>query len=159
MEFYYSIRSLFRTIEKGTSLKSSFVFTGITRNASDCNGANENTFQNEKALVKCMIFDLALAVLENDNRPIAEFGELMYESWLLKNSLSKKITNSFINEKISVAKKLGAIGCKLLGAGGGGFILMFAPPEKHEEIKNGLKNLVFVPFEFDGLGSHLTNFE
>ena len=103
--------------------------------------------------------DLALDVLENDNRPIADFGELMYESWLLKNSLSKKITNSFINEKISLAKKLGATGCKLLGAGGGGFILIFAPPEKHEEIKKGLKSLVYVPFEFDSLGSHLTNFE
>ncbi len=136
-------------------------FTGITRNASDIAAEQiKNTRVNESALLQMHdMVDLALDVLESENKPISDFGELMYENWMLKNSLSKKITTSFINETISLAKKLGATGSKLLGAGGGGFILIFAPPEKHEKIKKGLKDLVYVPFAFDSIGSHLTFFE
>ena len=60
---------------------------------------------------------------------------------------------------LSCLKKLGATGCKLLRVGGRDFILIVAPPEKQKKFQNGLKNLVYVPFEFDRLGPHLTNFE
>ena len=78
-----------------------------------------------------------------------DFGKLLNETWKLKKSLSTKISTDFIDEIYQTAITNGALGGKLLGAGGGGFMLFYVEPENQLKIKEALKNLLHIPFEFD----------
>ncbi len=84
-----------------------------------------------------------------------EFGELLDYAWKLKRSLSENITNHTIEEIYNKAKKAGAIGGKLLGAGGGGFILFYVPKNKQEKVREALKENIYVPFKFEFEGSKI----
>ncbi len=86
-------------------------------------------------------------------------GKLLDAGWAIKRQLSKKITTPRIDEIYAVAKKAGALGGKLLGAGGGGFVLIFAEPEKQPIIRRKLKDLLEVPFRFEALGSQVIFYE
>lgn len=86
---------------------------------------------------------------------LAPFGRLLDESWRLKRSLSPKVSSPAIDDIYAAAKSAGALGGKLLGAGGGGFMLLFAKPKRHERIKERLKNLLHVPFRFENEGSRI----
>ena len=83
------------------------------------------------------------------------FGKLLNESWQIKRTLSNKVSTPYIDQIYETARRCGAIGGKILGAGGGGFVLLFAPPEKQKKIKEKLKKLLLVPFHFENLGSQI----
>jgi D-glycero-alpha-D-manno-heptose-7-phosphate kinase len=91
----------------------------------------------------------------NSGKDLAPFGKLLHEAWLAKRELSDKISNAAVDAAYQAAYAAGAIGGKLLGAGGGGFLLFFAPPSRHAEIKGELKNLIHVPFKFEFGGSQV----
>ena len=97
-------------------------------------------------------------VFTNDKVSIDEIGKLLKEQWFLKKSLTKYISNSQIDEIYEAGVSAGAIGGKLLGAGGGGFILFFAKKENHEKIKKRLNKKLFVPFRFEKIGSQIIYF-
>jgi D-glycero-alpha-D-manno-heptose-7-phosphate kinase len=97
--------------------------------------------------------DEALVILANPNTSIEQFGKLLDQSWQQKRKLSDKVSSPEIDQIYATAIKSGAIGGKILGAGGGGFMLLFAPPERHEAIKDALKTLVHVDFNFEDSGS------
>ena len=84
-----------------------------------------------------------------------DFGRLLDEGWRLKRSLGFGITNGLIDDWYEAAKKAGAIGGKLLGAGGGGFLYFIAPPERHERIIAALGNPKTLPVSFDSQGSRV----
>ena len=84
---------------------------------------------------------------------IKDLGLLLDESWQLKKQLSSKISNSKIDESYNLAKKAGAYGGKLCGAGSGGFLAILAPNNKKPEIRENLKNLLEVDFKFENQGS------
>jgi D-glycero-alpha-D-manno-heptose-7-phosphate kinase len=132
-------------------------FTGFARNASDI--AEEQVKQTPKksSELKSMLsmVDEAIGILNRDSQDVIDFGRLLDESWRLKKSLTKFISNGDIDEIYETAKKAGATGGKLLGAGGGGFILFFAPPENHQRIREKLRNFLFVPFGFEKLGTQV----
>ena len=90
-------------------------------------------------------------LMSNDN--IEDFGRLLNESWNIKKTLSKNITNNTIDQAYKEAMKAGALGGKILGAGGGGFMLIFAAPENHFKIKEALSSFTHVPFEFETEGT------
>lgn len=92
-------------------------------------------------------------ILKNPNTPILEFGKLLKESWKVKSSLSDKVSNSTIDRVYKIACSHGAIGGKILGAGGGGFMLLFVEPEKQKIVKERLKDFVYVPFNFENEGT------
>ena len=92
-------------------------------------------------------------ILMNLKTPIEEFGKLLNLAWENKKSLSNKISNKQIDQCYDIAIKAGAIGGKILGAGGGGFILFFVSPEKQNYVKNALSELTLVPFNFENSGS------
>lgn len=100
----------------------------------------------------------AISILTTSTN-ICEFGKLLDESWKLKRSLCDSITTPVIDDMYTSATSAGAIGGKLLGAGGGGFMLLFAKPQDQPEIKRRLKNFLFVPFKFDKLGSQVIVFQ
>jgi len=86
---------------------------------------------------------------------IEKLGELLDLSWTLKKTLSDKVSNDEIDQTYKIALKHGAFGGKLLGAGGGGFMLLLAPPDKHRIIESKLTNWQKIDFDFDHGGSKI----
>lgn len=131
-------------------------FTGLTRMASEVAKEQvENTAQKAQALKRMYeMVEKGMAILA-DNTPLSEFGGLLNEAWSLKRGLSSKITSSSIDEVYAEARAAGAIGGKLLGAGGGGFMLIFADPAHHAAIKQRLHKFLHVPFSLENSGSQI----
>lgn len=131
-------------------------FTGFSRNASDiAKGIIEKTSQKKRELKTMYQMVYEAAKILNGNTDLKEFGELLHENWKLKRSLSENISTPAIDEIYSIACIAGAYGGKLLGAGGGGFMLIFAPPDAQDNIKSKLNTLLNVPFQFENLGSQI----
>ena len=111
--------------------------------------------QNEQALLAMLqMVDEAAGIL-SCGRPLAEFGKLLHEAWMLKRSLSSGISNAQIDEAYQAAREAGGIGGKLLGAGGRGFLLVFADPAMHAAIRTRLSRLACVDFAFSFEGSRI----
>lgn len=102
--------------------------------------------------MKALVFEAEKMLVEGATD---DFGRLLDHTWALKRSLSESITNSVIDEFYEKAKENGALGGKLLGAGGGGFMLLYVPAEKQEKFKNSLNMLKYVPFEFENVGTKI----
>ncbi|MCH2390412.1 MAG: kinase [Nitrospinales bacterium] len=136
-------------------------FTGLSRFSSDIARDKVSNFTNrfqELTQIKEMV-DEGMSILQSPSTPIMDLGKLMHESWKLKRSLSAKVSTPKIDEIYEAGIKAGATGGKILGAGGGGFILFFAKPENHSKIRERLKNLVHVAFHFDDVGSKIVVYE
>ena len=91
----------------------------------------------------------------NQDKGLDDFGELLDEGWNLKRELSSKITTPHIDDIYQSARRSGSIGGKLLGAGGGGFMLLYVRPEMQRAVRESLKDFLVVPFHFDMQGSHV----
>ena len=132
-------------------------FTGFSRYASEVAQSKISNMQNrEKELhrMKEMV-DEAISILQNKNSSVGELGKLMHESWQHKRSLSNKVSTPEIDDIYEAAMQAGAAGGKLLGAGGGGFLLLFVEPERQSRIRDKLKHLIHVPFNFESSGSRV----
>jgi len=132
------------------------VFTGLSRFASEIAAdqiKNTSIKKHELTAMRHMV-DHAVDIL-NSSRNIHEFGKLLHESWQIKKKLSNKISNSDIDSMYDKAVKSGALGGKLLGAGGGGFMLLFVPPERRPEVQAALKDFLEVKFAFENDGSQV----
>ncbi len=131
-------------------------FTGFSRTASEIAAEQIKVTPYKKKELGQMheMVGVALEIL-NSNADLLDFGKLMHENWQIKRSLSNKISTSIIDEMYSAAIEAGALGGKLLGAGGGGFMLIFAKPEIQPKIKEKLKKLLYVPFRFEDSGSQI----
>jgi D-glycero-alpha-D-manno-heptose-7-phosphate kinase len=136
-------------------------FTGLSRYASDIAKDKIANFKNhfrELTQMKEMVNE-GLSILQSNSDPIKDLGKLLHESWELKRSLSTKVSTPQIDEIYKSGIESGAIGGKILGAGGGGFILFIAKPENHKKIRTRLKNLVHVSFKFNNTGSKIVVYE
>ena len=105
------------------------------------------------------LVDDAEKVLTDKNSDLDEFGRLLDYTWNLKRGISSGISTGSIDEQYDKAKKAGAIGGKLLGAGGGGFLLFYVPKEKQECVKEALKGQMHVPFKFENEGTKVIHYE
>ena len=135
-------------------------YTGISRTASDiAESYVQNLNDNEKRMrsIMGMVGD-AMAIL-GSSQEIAGFGELLHEALLAKRTMGAAVSNKDVDNIYMEARGAGAIGGKLLGAGGGGFMLLFAPPAKQQEIRDRLRNLTHVPFRFESSGSQIIFFD
>lgn len=134
-----------------------FFFTGFSRISSDVAAAQVAATPKklaELATLKQMV-DRGVEILCGGVQGYRDFGELLHEAWMLKRTITDKITDGKIDAIYEAGRKAGAVGGKLCGAGGGGFMLFFAPPERHAAIKEALRDLLLVPIRFDTLGSHV----
>ncbi|MCB2263882.1 MAG: hypothetical protein LGR52_13260 [Candidatus Thiosymbion ectosymbiont of Robbea hypermnestra] len=132
-------------------------FTGFSRIASEVAQskiANLKKRAQELYSMRKMV-DQAIEILQDERIAIEEFGDLLDRNWSYKRSLSDRVTTPEIDAIYNTAKRAGAIGGKLLGAGGGGFMLFFAKPEKQAEIRRRLEKFIHVPFDFDDMGSRI----
>ena len=129
-------------------------FTEQLRNAHDIADKKITNIKNKKINLKDMQ-DLVIeaeSVLFSDN--IYRFANLLNDQWMIKKEMEESISNSDIDDIYKKGIKAGAVGGKLLGAGGGGFILFLTPPERHEHVRNALQ-LKEVPVDFEHLGSQM----
>ena len=136
-------------------------FTGFSRIANEIAKSKIKNFKNretELLRIRFMV-DQALEILGDKDICIEEFGKLLDESWQFKKNLSDKVSSPEIDAIYSAAKNAGALGGKILGAGGGGFMLLFARPEKHAEIRAALSDLVHVAFNFAEAGSKVVFYQ
>lgn len=136
------------------------IFTGFARTASQIAGEQIKQTPNKGHELTEMygMVDEAINILNGDNN-LSDFGKLMHQSWQLKRSLTDKISTPEIDNIYAAARHAGSTGGKLIGAGGGGFILLFAPPEIQPKIKAELRRLLCVPFKFENLGSQIIFYE
>ena len=131
-------------------------FTGFARTASDVSKHQIEAIKN-KEIDLSSTYDMvnyAKDILKKQNF-IKEFGNLLHEQWLIKRSYTNKISNKTIDQIYSKGIKSGAYGGKLLGAGGGGFILFLADPKYHNRIRKNLSTLLYVPIDMESLGSQI----
>lgn len=131
-------------------------FTGLTRYASDIEKEKFEKISGKKKQMDrlCEMTESAIDIL-NSEGDFDDFGRMLHESWIIKKSMSAQVSTSNIDAIYDVALKNGAIGGKLLGAGGGGFILFYVKPRKRQMVKQKLAHLLNVPFRFDSLGSQI----
>jgi len=131
-------------------------YTGIKRTASNIAESFVTGIDDRRRQLRVMkdLVDESISIVSCD-RDILEFGELLHEAWLAKRSLSASISNADVDALYDAARAAGAIGGKLIGAGGGGFFLLFVPPSKQPNVRETLNTLVHVPFKFDFSGSQI----
>lgn len=136
-------------------------FTGFSRIASDIAQEQLKETPNRQKELNTMFQMVGEAeeILGNPHRSLDEFGRLLNESWQIKKSLTERISNTKIDEIYEMGRSAGALGGKLLGAGGGGFMLFFVPPGRREALRASLKGLLCVPFAFSSRGSEVVVYE
>jgi D-glycero-alpha-D-manno-heptose-7-phosphate kinase len=136
-------------------------FTGFTRDAGSIEKEKMSSLDKKNTLLKRMqqMVLESEKILLSDNSEIDFFGELLDEAWSLKRGLSNKVSNPKIDRIYEAAMGAGAIGGKLLGAGGGGFLLFFVDPENKKRVRERLKGVTEVPIRFEFEGSKITMFE
>ncbi|MBT6449887.1 MAG: kinase [Verrucomicrobiales bacterium] len=131
-------------------------YTGIKRTADKVAGSYVPSLESKRRQLRILrdMVEEALAVLCGHG-PIKEYGELLHESWLAKQAISDKISNDSISELYNAARDSGAVGGKITGAGGGGFMLLFVPPQFQPAVREKLNRLIHVPFNFETAGSQV----
>lgn len=153
-----SVRPVIMSAERLHQLNANLMlcYTGIKRTAADVANSYVVTIETKRRQLRIMkdLVDESLSLL-NSNENLNGFGDLLHESWLAKRSLSPSVTNSYVDEAYQAARDAGAIGGKITGAGGGGFMLLFVPPDRQPAVRDALRNLIHVPFTFDYNGSQI----
>jgi D-glycero-alpha-D-manno-heptose-7-phosphate kinase len=90
---------------------------------------------------------------------IRAFGDLLHEAWMAKRSLSSRVSNTEVDELYDLAREAGALGGKLTGAGGGGFMLLFVEPDRQPDVLRAMESRIRVPFAFESAGSQIVFYE
>jgi D-glycero-alpha-D-manno-heptose-7-phosphate kinase len=136
-------------------------FTGFSRFATDFAKDQLSNIKSRVVQLTAMraMVDEAQEILRDEHRPIREIGVLLHEAWRLKRQLADTVSNPQIDEIYEAGRSAGAIGGKLLGAGGGGFIVFFVEPECRERVREKLKNLIHVSFGIDTEGSKIVLYQ
>lgn len=135
-------------------------FTGFTRFSFEIQKENGINRCEKIAQLREMknLVDAAEKVLVNKNADLKEFGKLLDITWQLKRRTGSSISTDSIDELYIQGKKAGALGGKLLGAGGGGFLLFYVEPECRGAVRKALKNLMYIPFEFENGGTRVIHY-
>lgn len=155
----YSVNPVIISPERKKELNDHLMlfFTGFSRFSSDIQKGTEKSMKDKTAELLKMyeLVDEAERVLTDKNTSLDEFGKLLDYTWKLKRGISSGISTGSIDEQYDKAMKAGALGGKLLGAGGGGFLLFYVPKEKQEAVKKALEGQMYVPFKFENEGTKI----
>ena len=136
-------------------------FTGFSRNAAEIAEKQIANFDNKKLELRTLsaLAEEATSIFQSQNGVVEEFGKLMHESWMLKRGLADGLTTPEVGEIYEAGCEAGALGGKLLGAGGGGFMLFVVNREHRAAVRERLKDLIHVSFAFEDGGSKIVVFE
>ena len=149
--------------EKKQRLNDSLMlfFTGFTRLSSEIAKAQIKAAKNkEQELLEMLaLVDAAEKVLIEKHGDLDDFGRLLHETWQLKRGVTDKISTSELDNIYAVAMAAGALGGKLLGAGGGGFFVFYVPRERQTYVRKALESLLYVPFQFENEGTKILYYD
>jgi D-glycero-alpha-D-manno-heptose-7-phosphate kinase len=136
-------------------------FTGFQRVASDYAKHQIDNIANRREELRTIhsMVDEAISILSSSSRRLDEFGKLLDEGWRYKRALSDKVSTLKIDEMYECALSAGALGGKIIGAGGGGFLLIFARPENQSKLVKAFSKLIHVPFRFENAGSSVVLYQ
>jgi D-glycero-alpha-D-manno-heptose-7-phosphate kinase len=155
----YDVQKIIMSPERKSRLNGNLMmfFTGFTRFSSEIQKNTTSQIKDKTTQLKEMLalVDVAQKVLVDDKSDLDEFGRLLDFSWKLKRQTGSTISTSFIDELYDKGIKAGALGGKLLGAGGGGFLVFYVQPEKQQAVKQAMKDLLYIPFEFENGGTRV----
>ena len=155
----YTVRPVIMNRERKEELNSQLMlfFTGFSRFSSDIQKGTEKSMKDKTSQLIEMyhLVDEAEKILTDKNISLDDFGKLLDYTWKLKRGISGGISTDSIDEQYAKAMNAGALGGKLLGAGGGGFLLFYVPLEKQADVKNALKDQMYVPFKFENDGTKI----
>jgi len=159
----YSVTPMVLPLERLQALQSHLmlVFTGISRTANEVAETVVTNLKNKAAEMKTMqeMVDHAISIISSPKADLVDLGGLMKEAWQLKRALSDRVTNWTVDDLLDTAMRAGAVGGKLLGAGGGGFMLLFVRPEDHDKVRAALNKLITVPFKFEMSGGRIVLYQ
>ena len=135
-------------------------FTGFTRFSSEIQKANESDRDDRKALLREMLslVDEAEQILTDKSADLDDFGRLLDHTWKLKRQTGKIVTTDSIDTLYAKGIEAGALGGKLLGAGGGGFLLFYVEPEKQAYVRKAMDGLLEIPFQFETEGTRIIHY-
>lgn len=157
----FSVRPVVISNERRRELESNLLmfFTGFTRLSSDVQ--RENKVADKVSLLKEMLslVDAAEETLTDKDAPLSRFGELLDKTWILKRGTGSRISSGPIDSLYERGLAAGALGGKLLGAGGGGFLIFYAEPDAHASVREALSDLLYIPFEFESDGASIVYYD
>lgn len=157
----YSVEPIIISPERKKLLNDNLLlfFTGFSRFSSDIQKGTETALKDKtnELLEMLSLVDEAQNILTS-KCDINEFGKLLNHTWELKRGIANKISTSAIDDLYGKAMKAGALGGKLLGAGGGGFLLFYVEKDKQEAVKEAMSHLLYVPFEFENSGTSVIHY-
>lgn len=155
----YSVNPVIISPERKIELNDHLMlfFTGFSRFSSDIQKGTEKSMKHktQQLIEMYHLVDDAEKILTDKNASLDEFGKLLDYTWKLKRGISSGISTGSIDEQYDKAIKAGALGGKLLGAGGGGFLLFYVPKEKKDAVKKALEGQMYVPFKFENEGTKI----
>lgn len=158
----YEVNPVIISPERKKQLNSNLMmfFTGFTRFSSEMQKTNNVTAKDKTQQLKDMLalVDEAEKVLTDQNGDLDEFGRLLDVTWKLKHQTGAKISTDSIDVLYARGIASGALGGKLLGAGGGGFLVFYVQPEYQDAVKKAMKDLLYVPFEFENGGTRVIHY-
>lgn len=156
----YDVTPLIISPERKNLLNDNLLmfFTGFTRFSSDVQKANQATPETKAAKIERLkemlkLVDQAQKVLEDKNSDIDDFGRLLDHTWKLKRQTGNAVSTSGIDALYDKGIAAGALGGKLLGAGGGGFLVFYVQKEKQAAVREAMKDLLYIPFKFENEGT------
>lgn len=155
----YTVKPLEISEERKQLLNSNLLmfFTGISRFSFEIQETTKEAVSRKKSELTEMLkmVDIAEKILVEPNCSLGDFGRLLNETWLLKRSISNKISTDYIDECYEKAMNAGALGGKLLGAGGGGCLLFYVPEDRHESVRKAFSGMHEVRFRFENDGTQI----
>ena len=159
----YHVSPMVLPVERLTALQDHLmlVFTGISRTAAEIAQSVVGNMKNKTSSLQTMqqMVSQAIAILSSPGTDLVEFGQLLGEAWKLKRALSDRVTNATVDALMDAAMGAGALGGKLLGAGGGGFMLLFVRPEDQPKVRAAIGKLISVPFRFEMSGGRIVLYQ
>jgi len=156
----YTVDPIIISPERKTQFNDNLMlfFTGFTHFSADVQSANNKVDKTKEKLEMLQLVDEAQNVLTDKHTSLDEFGRLLDMTWKLKRQTGAKVSTDSIDMLYDRGIKAGALGGKLLGAGGGGFLLFYVEPDKQESVKHAMSDLMYVPFEFENGGTRVIHF-
>lgn len=135
-------------------------FTGFTRFSSDVQKVNlsENKRKIDQLKEMLLLVDEAERILTDENENLDEFGRLLDQTWRLKRQTGSAVSTNSIDNLYKKGMNAGALGGKLLGAGGGGFLLFYVQPEWQDSVQQAMKDLMYIPFQFENSGTQVIHY-
>ena len=158
----YDVRPIIIHPERKRKLNENLLmfFTGFTRFSSDIQKINQSDYKDKIEQLKQMyeLVDAAEQVLEDKDSDLDDFGRLLDYTWRLKRQTGNAITTDRIDALYRKGLSAGALGGKLLGAGGGGFLVFYVQPDKRAAVKKAMDDLLYVPFQFEDGGTQIIHY-